>query len=208
MTFSVSIFASIFVIHFSWKWLPKWTILDYPGLPKIDTFRDPAFYIDFMLDLAHFWLPLTHLWVPVGSLLVPFGSLLPPFGSLLAPFWCSWAHFGSPLGSIFTFWGSPGSIFIYVCIFVWNRMQNLILWKCSLKSWLLIKQIAYSQRVSHAPKQETHNLLWPTLKGPEVTSLFGRRWDGPRHVFFFPLLGTRHAWSQRPRGRSSCLINR
>ena len=67
-------------------------------------FRDPAFYVDFMLILVTIWhpfgsswLPLVPfgrpygtLWLPFGYLLLllaPFGALLVPFSSLLAAFW-------------------------------------------------------------------------------------------------------------------------
>ena len=43
--------------------------------PFSHLFRNPLFYADFMLNLAHFGLPFATLWLT--------------FGSLWAPFWCS-----------------------------------------------------------------------------------------------------------------------
>ena len=81
---------------------------------KIHTFRDLVFYVDFMLNLAHFWLPFGALWLTLGSplltlgsLLLTFGLLLVPFGSLLVP----WAHFWRSWRSISSFLVSPSVIF-------------------------------------------------------------------------------------------------
>ena len=79
--------------------------------PKIDTFRDLVFYVDFMLNLAHFGLPLAALWVTFGSRWLTFGSLLAPFGSLLAHFWCPLAHFWCP----FLHFCSPRDQFSHFC---------------------------------------------------------------------------------------------
>ena len=65
------------------------------GAPFFHTFRDPALYVDFMLDLAAPWLTFGTLGPPSGSLLAPVGSLLAHFWHLLAPFWLPLAPFGS-----------------------------------------------------------------------------------------------------------------
>ena len=64
--------------------------------PFSDLFRDLVFYVDFMLNLAHFGLPLATLWLTFGSRWFTFGSLLAPFGSLLVHFWCPLAYFWCP----------------------------------------------------------------------------------------------------------------
>ena len=63
-------------------------------------FRDPVFYVDFMLNLVTILVPFGALWLTLGSLLAPFGSLLVPLGSLLLTlaldfltFGASWRHF-------------------------------------------------------------------------------------------------------------------
>jgi len=82
--------------------------------PEIHTFRDPAFYVDFMLNLAHFWIPLTHILILFGSLLAPFwlhlARLWLPFGALGRTF----AH---PCSQFSHFGGVLASFFIFVCIF-------------------------------------------------------------------------------------------
>ena len=99
MTFSASIFASIFSSIFDGKWLPK-----------------PCHFI---LMRRAFWRPFLHLfqtsiflcilvapWLTFGSLLAPVGSLWAPLGSLLAP---RWLHLGSlwlPFGSLRLHFGS------------------------------------------------------------------------------------------------------
>ena len=67
------------------KWSPK--VSGYSS--KIDTFRDPVFYVDFMLNLAHFWLtfgppwvPLVHFWLPLAPFCLTFGTLSLTFGAL------------------------------------------------------------------------------------------------------------------------------
>ena len=105
-----------FFIDFWWKMAPFWEPFLFDALSLLAPFSRPFPKVDFGM---HFGRPLAHfgsLWAPFGSLLAPFGTLLAPFGSLLAPFWCFWAHFCSPLCSIFTFWGSPGFIF-HICLY-------------------------------------------------------------------------------------------
>ena len=126
-------------IEFSWKLLPKESQKLMSG----------------GIVFSHFSRPVLLCWfyVEFGSLLAPFG----PFGLPLAPFWLHLARFWLPFGAPgltfahpcaqFSHLGGPlASFFIFVCIFDWNRMQNLIIWRYPLKSRLLIKQIAYSLR--------------------------------------------------------------
>ena len=58
--FWASIFASILSSIFNGKMLPKWTILKYPGAPKIHTFRD-------LLDRSICWWILVALWLALGT---------------------------------------------------------------------------------------------------------------------------------------------
>ena len=85
ITFSASMFAFVFFIDFSWKWLPKRSQKASRGSSKIHTFRDLLFYLDFMLILCWFY--------------VDFGSLWAPFLVPLAPFWLTfgvpWLTFGA-----------------------------------------------------------------------------------------------------------------
>ena len=117
MTFSASIFASIF----DGKWLPKWSsrvgrLLQF-WLPFRDLFRRSIFgYI------------LVALWLLLGSLLAPFGSLLVHFWCPLAHFWCPWVHFCSPWRSIFSLLGSPGAIFNIVWYFRWESYVKSYFW--------------------------------------------------------------------------------
>ena len=103
MTFSASIFASIFHGKLPLKWSGESSV----RRPFFHLFRDLVIYVDFMLNLAHFWLPFGALWLTLGSLWLTFGSLLVPFGSLLVP----WAHFWRSWRSIFSFLVSPSVIF-------------------------------------------------------------------------------------------------
>ena len=107
MIFSASIFALICSSIFNGKWSPNGIQKLTARPPFFHLFRDPVFYVDFMLilvtilvHLAHFWRPFGSLRLPLGSLLVPVGSLLVPLGSLLLTlaidfliFGASWPHF-------------------------------------------------------------------------------------------------------------------
>ena len=115
-------------------------------------FRDLFVYVDFMLNLAHFWLPLGALWITLGSLLRPlgslwltFGSLLVPFGSLLVP----WAHFWRSWRSIFSLLVPPSVIFH---ILFYNM------------DGVLVPKLAH--RHLHALLSSPSH-LYPSLQGPE-----------------------------------------
>ena len=95
--FSRLIFEWFFDCIFNGKLLPKWTVVTSRGAPFFHTFRDPALYVDFMLDLVAPWLTFGTLGPPSASLLAPIGSLLTNFWHLLAPFWLPLAPFGSLL---------------------------------------------------------------------------------------------------------------
>ena len=116
MTFSASIFASIFSLIFDGKWLPNGA-QKYMGRRAFwHPFRDLFVYVDFMLNLAHLGLPFGALWLPLGSLWLTFGSLLVPFGSL----------FGTPVARCSHFWWLLASFFIFCYIFEENLMSNHI----------------------------------------------------------------------------------
>ena len=115
MTFSASIFSSIFDA----KWLPKWSISILCAGPFgsffatffEDRFLD-AFWSPFGSLWAPFWLPLALFGLPFGSLWLPLAHFwlpLAPFGSHFCSFWltfCSFwltftpfSHFGRLLAS-------------------------------------------------------------------------------------------------------------
>ena len=143
--------------------VPKMVAFVVPSPPLDHPFRDLITILTEGRFLDVFWSPfgplLSLFWLPSAHCCLP----LAPFCLHLARFWLPFnalgLTFADPCAQFSHFGGLLASFFIFVCIFDWNRMQNLILWKCSLKSRLLIKQIAYSQRVSHVPKQEANNLL-------------------------------------------------
>ena len=74
------------------------------GAPFFHTFRDPALYVDFMLDLVAPWLTFGTLGPPSGSLLAPVGSLLASVGSPFAPFWFPFGSLSQPFRNNDTFW--------------------------------------------------------------------------------------------------------
>ena len=103
-----------FLSIFDGKWLPEWSGKSPAGRPFFHLFRDLVIYVDFMLNLAHFWLPFGALWLTLGSLLLTLGSLLLTFGSLLVPFGSllvPWAHFWRSWRSIFSLLVPPSVIF-------------------------------------------------------------------------------------------------
>ena len=128
--------------------------------PCASLFRDLVFYVDFMLNLAHFGLPFGSPWLTFGSLWLPFGSLLAPFGSLLAHFWCPLAHFWCP----FLHFCSPREPFSHFCcvlssffvpfgIFHENIVQNhenLILGQSSR---------IFPKRIERTPTESTSSLV-------------------------------------------------
>ena len=79
------------------------------GVAFSHLFRDLVFYVDFMLNLAHFGLTFGSRWLTFGSLLAPFGSLLAHFWRLLAHFYCLLVTF-----------------FVFLCIFDENDVQDHI----------------------------------------------------------------------------------
>ena len=141
MTFSASIFASIFSSIFDGKWLQK---------PPISSFRGDSFSIIFAIfskgrlfdafwspvgsplapfwhPLAAFWLHLVPFWLPLAPFWLPFGSL----GLPLATFWVQMAHFWRPLapvcsprGSIFSLFGSPGVVFGPFLEITWKMFKQ------------------------------------------------------------------------------------
>ena len=136
MTFSVSIFASIFSSIFHRKWLQK-TMSDASLFaPFSRPFRDLVFYADFMLNWAHFWLPFGSLWLPLGTLWLTLGALWLPFGSLLVPL-------GSllvPLGSLLV----PLSLDVLIFGASWRQSSYLFIFlkKIACKKWLVAPYLA------------------------------------------------------------------
>ena len=154
-------------IDFWWKMAPKWLPIIDAGPPSSATFsrhfRDPLFYVDFMLNLAHFWLTFGSLWLPFASLWLTFGSLWLPFGSLLAPFGSLLVPLGSlllALGLDFLTFGLSWRHFSFFWVFSMKSYAKSYYLKMFIENQIiLIKHIAYSRRVSHVPKQEANNLL-------------------------------------------------
>ena len=131
--------------------------------PFYHLFRDPLFYVDFLLNLQWFavicgsrWLPLHPFGLKFGSLWIPFGSLLAPFGWLLVPL----DLLLHTLGFDFLTFGPSWCHFSFSWIF---SMRFSLFWIFSMKSYaksyslkmfivnqiLLIKHIAY-QRFSQS----------------------------------------------------------
>ena len=101
-------------------------VADRRGTPFLLPFHDSVFYVDFMLNLAHFGLPFATLWLPFGSLWPPFGALWLTFGSL-------WPPFGSLLTSFGSLLVSPGHFFSYLYVFSTKVSYNIVFYFFSLK---------------------------------------------------------------------------
>ena len=159
MTLLVSIFASIFSSIFDGKWPLKWSGESPAGRPFFHLFRDLVFYVDFMLNLAHFCFPFGALWLTLGSLLLTLGSLLAHFWCPLAHFWCPFLHFCSPRDPFSHFCCILSSFFVSFWIFHENIVQNLILKSFSVKITFSVNQIVFSRSASNAPQQKVHLLF-------------------------------------------------
>ena len=173
MTFSASIFASIFSSIFYGKWLPKpcHFILVRRAFwrPFLHLFQTSIFWCILVapwLTFGSLLAPIGSLLAPFGSLLAPVGSLLAPFGSLLAHFWCPLAHFWCPL----LHFCSPGDPFSHFCcilasfsIFLFNFSENVrenrFIMYFSLKVTFSGNQITLSRSAPNAPQQKRHPLL-------------------------------------------------
>ena len=101
-------------------------------------FRDPGFYVDFMLNWAHFGLPFGSLWLPFGTLWLTLGALWLPFGSLLVPLGSLLVPMGSllvPLSLDFLIFGASWRHSSYLFIFLKKMLCKIILFeKCYCKS--------------------------------------------------------------------------
>ena len=113
-----------FFIYFWWTIAPKMVRENSARRPMFATFlrpfRDPAFYIDFMLNLVTILVAFGALWLPFGSLWLTFGPLWLTFGALGLTFahpGARFSHFWALLASFFTFLNIFDEVFTFLNIF-------------------------------------------------------------------------------------------
>ena len=140
LTFSVSIFASIFSLIFHGKWLQNGAISVRRGEPFsiiFSTFSEGRLFDAFWSPVGS---PLAPFWHPLAAFRLP----LAPFWVPLAPFWLTLAPFWPTFGALWLTFAHPGSPFSHFCcilasflvffhIFLENIMQNHILKQLSVK---------------------------------------------------------------------------